>query len=264
MREGIIVAPKLAVALLQSLVKKSGLKRWFRRPRHLLVGSIWGATPAEKKAFIEVAAASMGSVSIKTIPEPLAAAIGCHLAIDDPHGQILLDVGSGASEVIIIAQGKIIAGQSIRFGGQHMDNAIAAYLRQQGCHRISLNEARRIKESLGNNAAQLATPLISSQFLDLPRSKHLNVRDSELVSALELPLQAILTMVQNLLQEIKPELSVALIESGMVLTGGGALTYTLKERLESSTGLQVRIAPDPRAAVARGCQYALNYFDLVS
>lgn len=260
MRDGIIVHSELAVQLLQTLFKSLRLHRFVRRHRHLLVGRILGASSIEQKAFFDVARA-LGASSIKTIEEPLAAAVGSHLSIDDPHGHLLLDVGSGVSEVVIVSLGRIIAGKSIRVGGESMDRAIIGWMMKRHGLIISAATARKAKEQLSQAPDSLVV-LHGFHHLDR-RPFEISISSCELLAAIQPAILQIVAMIKSMLEELTPELAVDVIESGLHLSGGGAYTASLREELENQTQLDVHLTDDPGGAVVRGCHSMLSYFKYV-
>lgn len=263
MREGIIVDPNLAALLLQNLMRRCGIHRFFLRRPRLLIGSILGATQIERKAFVDIAA-SLSGAHFKIIHEPLAAAIGSQLPIDEAYGQLILDVGSGASEVSIVARGKIVAGRSIRIGGQNMDRAIQDVVLQRYQIQISPETARRTKESLSSQSPPNHSTVLSGFHLHHRRPSEAAVASSLLMEALQGPIRQIGDMVHTLLSELSPEFAVDVIEGGLHLSGGGAFTPGLREHLIEQTQLDVHLVKEPSQAVVRGCLAALRYYDYVS
>ncbi len=262
MHEGVIERPFLASLLLRELAKRAGVRKFFSGRRRAIVGSILGASPIEERAFIEVAS-SIGTSQVKVVKEPLAAAIGHRIPIDEPFGQMLIDVGSGVTEAIVFGLRKIIAGRSLRIGGCSMDQAIVASIHNKYGVLISLSAARAAKEMISSGSLSGST--ITLQGFDsqqrLPRS--VTVSQEGIEDALHRPIEQIVDMVKQVLEEIAPELSADLIASGLMLCGGGAYTASLRDCLEAATCLDVRIGEKPSEAVVRGCHSILKYVDLL-
>lgn len=261
MGEGVIERPYLASLLLRELGKKVGVRRFFAGRRRIVVGAILGASPIEERVFSEVASA-LGASDVKIVKEPLAAAIGQSVAIDEPFGQMLVDVGSGVTEAIVFGMRKIISGRSLRGGGAAMDEAIVDAIYRRHGVRVAIATARSVKERLGTTAQ----PRFDLPGIDVSQGlpRLISVGREELVEALQKPIQQIVGIVQELLSELAPDLAADLIASGILLCGGGAYTSSLREQLEAATQLDVRIGELPSEAVVRGCHSILKYFELVS
>jgi rod shape-determining protein MreB len=211
------------------------------------------------------AALNAGARRAYLIAEPLAAAIGARIPIADPSGNMVIDIGGGTTEVAIISLNGIVVAKSVRIGGNHLDDAIAAYIKKKHNLRIGERTAEEIKIAIGS-----ALPVEDDMVMDvrgrdevtgLPRT--IQVHANEVVEAIAEPLEAILTTVRAVLEETPPELASDIIDKGMVLTGGGALLRNLDRLLTEVTGVPCFVADDPLSCVAIGTGLALEYFDVI-
>lgn len=253
MHEGVIKDKKIASLILKHMARKLGINRWLKRPR-IVVGTLYGASEIEKKAFIEVVE-TIRSSRLFPIDEPLAAANGIGIDISEPTANMIVDIGDGATEVIVVSMGQIVAGDSIRLGGEAIENAITKFAKTK--HGIILPRyiARQIKEDLPKIAENknISTRVSGTDFItSMPAVKIVLLQ--EFLNAVETVLSKIIQLVLKTLNDLPAELSSDLITNGIYLCGGGALTATLKEQISISTQLRVNIAQSPQDAVIRGCQ----------
>jgi rod shape-determining protein MreB len=222
----------------------------------------YGATQVEKRAIRE-SAERAGAKQVFLIEEPMAAAIGAELPIQDATGSMVIDVGGGTTEVGIISLGGIVYASSARVGGDKIDQSIVDYMRRNYGTLISEPTAEKIKQTIGS-----AFPLNELLSMDvtgrnlaegLPRK--LSISSNEILEAIAEPLHTIVGAVKTALEQTPPELGADISENGMVLTGGGALLKNLDRLLQEETGIPVIIAEDPLTCVARGCGKTLDQLD---
>ena len=236
--------------------------RWARRvrraPRYLVrpraaVCVPLGATKVELWA-VKTAVKSAGVRRVYTVEGPLAAAVGAGLALDEPEGSMLVDVGGGTTDVAVISLGGIVSGASIRVAGDDMDYAIAAHVRKKHGTILTPHDVERLKIELGSvqspQAGVAAEVRGHDPTTDLPKSAR--VTSEEVRRALSEPVKAIVRAVRDTLDRTPPELISDLLDRGMVLAGGVALLNGLDEHLRRETGVPVRVAKEPLTCIASG------------
>jgi rod shape-determining protein MreB len=221
-----------------------------------------GSTQVERRAIKE-SAAGAGAREVFLIEEPMSAAIGAGLAVHEPRGCMVIDIGGGTSEVAIISLNGIVYSASIRVGGDTFDDSIINYVRRNYGTLIGEATAERIKHSIGSAFPGNEVLEIEVRGRNLaegiPRSFTLN--SNEILEALQEPLAAIVGSVKMALEQTPPELGSDVAERGIVLTGGGSLLRDFDRLIEEETGLPVVVAEDPLTCVARGGGKALEMLD---
>jgi rod shape-determining protein MreB len=257
LRHGVIADFEVTEEMLRHFMRKV-LERRRAHPR-LVVCAPTGITEVERRA-VEEAALSAGARRVHLIEEPIAAAIGAGLAIAEPLGRMVIDVGGGTSEVAVISMGGIVLSRSVRVGGYDLDEAIAAHIRSQHVTAIGSQSAEAIKLAIGS-AAPLDSELVSAVrgrdlVSGLPRE--LDLTSEEIRAALEGPLSDILAAVHATLEETPPELAGDIARDGILLAGGGALLRNFDARVETETGMRAHLADAPLTCVAIGAGHALE------
>ena len=257
LRHGVIADFEVTEQMLRHFMRKV-LERRRARPR-LVVCAPTGITEVERRA-VEEAALSAGARRVHLIEEPIAAAIGAGVAIAEPIGRMVIDVGGGTSEVAVISMGGMVLSRSVRVGGYDLDEAIAAYIRADHLTAIGSQSAEQLKLAVGS-AAPLAEELVTSVrgrdvVSGLPREIELS--SAQIRTALESPLSDILAAVHATLEETPPELASDISRDGILLAGGGALLRGFDERVEAETGMRARLADSPLTCVAVGAGHALE------
>ena len=206
---------------------------------------------------------SAGAREVRLIEEPMAAAVGAGLPVDQASGSMVVDIGGGTTEIAIISLNGVVYSESVRVGGDRFDEAITTHVRRNYGSLIGDATAERIKKEIG-----CAFPGSEIREIDVrgrnlaegvPRSFTLN--SDEILEALQEPLSAIVQAVKSALEQSPPELASDIAESGLVLTGGGALLRDLDKLLSEETGLPVIVADDPLSCVARGGGRAMELMD---
>jgi len=221
-----------------------------------------GSTQVERRAIKE-SAAGAGAREVYLIEEPMAAAIGAGLPVDEPLGSMVLDIGGGTSEVAIISLNGIVYSNSVRIGGDKFDEAIINYIRRNYGTLVGEATAEKIKKKIGS--AYPGNEVLELEFKGrnlaegIPRS--FTLTSNEVLEALQEPLSGIVHAMKKALEQTPPELGADVAERGIVLTGGGALLRDLDRLIEEETGLPVIIAEDPLTCVARGGGRALELMD---
>lgn len=262
MKAGVIADFDITRAMLTYFIKKAQPRRTLIRPR-IIVAVPGDATAVENRAVKESAMLA-GAREVFLIEEPMAAAIGVGLPVQDPAGNMIVDVGGGTSEVALISLAGIVCRRSVRVGGDQMDESIVHYLKRAYNLMIGERTAEEIKVTIGSAVAvpeKQGTIEVKGRDLVAGLPKTLSITDEEVREALEEPVASIVDAVRTALEQAPAELSSDLIERGMVLAGGGALLSGLDKLLAEQTGLPVHVADDPLSAVAEGTGVVLNELD---
>ena len=260
LRHGVIADFEVTEEMLRYFIRKV-LDRRGAHPR-LIVCAPSGVTEVEKRA-VEEASLAAGARRVHLIEEPIAAAIGAGLEIDEPIGRLVVDVGGGTSEMAVISLGGIVISRSVRVGGYEMDEAIAHYLRAAHQLAIGSRTAETIKISGGS-----VTPLDPEESIEV-RGRHLitglptavELRTEEIRAAISAPVREIMQAIRDTLEQTPPELSSDIIDKGMVMSGGGSLLRNIDKLLTQVTGVPCHVAENPLSCVALGTGLALEHFD---
>lgn len=258
MREGVIADYEIAREMLRYFIRKTHNRRSFVRPR-LVLSVPHGVTEVEKRAVIS-SAHSAGAREVYLIQEPMAAAIGSGLPITEACGSMVLDIGGGTTEVAIVSLKGIVFSESVRVGGDKMDDAIVNYLRRRYSILVGDRSAEQIKIAIGSALPSGDNLRIDIKGRDLiqgiPRT--IEVSEDEIRDALLEPLNQIVEVVKLALERCPPELSSDILDRGIMLTGGGALLRNLERLIAEETGLKVQTSEDPVAAVVIGSGRVLD------
>jgi rod shape-determining protein MreB len=258
MRDGVITDFEITEAMLRYFIRKVRRRRFQFRPR-IIIAIPSGITEVERRAVKE-SAERAGAREVFLIEEPIAAAIGVGLPIQEPIGNMVIDIGGGTTEIAVISLAGIVFSKSIRIGGDEMDEAIIEYLKKTYNLMVGERTAEDIKIKIGS-----AYPLEEEMTLDVKGRdlvnglpKTVTVASEEIREALQEPLRAILEIAKISLERTPPELASDLIEHGIVMAGGGSLLRGMDKLISEETGLPVHIADDPLIAVACGTGKVLN------
>jgi rod shape-determining protein MreB len=263
MRDGVIADYVITEALLRHFIQKvqSNRSLGWGKPE-VMISVPAGVTSVEKRA-VRDAALKAGAGDAFLIEEPMAAAIGASVPISGPSGAMIIDIGGGTSEIAVLSLGAIVVSTSLRVGGNKIDEAIASYVRKKYNLMIGDRTAEEVKIAIGT-----ALPLERELTMDvrgrdliagLPRT--IPMTSSEVMEAMEPPLQQIIGAVRLVLEQTPPELSSDIIDKGMVMTGGGSLLRNVDRLLTQVTGVPCHVADDAMNCVARGTGLALEHFD---
>ncbi|MEJ2632017.1 MAG: rod shape-determining protein [Acidihalobacter sp.] len=262
LKDGVIADFTTTEKMLQFFIKKVHQHHWFRPSPRVVVCVPCGATQVERRAIRE-SVAGAGARKVYLIEEPMAAAIGAGLPVDEPKGAMVLDIGGGTSEVAVLSLNGIVYSASVRIGGDKFDDAIINYVRRNYGMLIGEATAERIKFEIGSAypGRELREVEVKGRNLaeGVPRSFTLN--SNEILEALQEPLFGIIGAVKTALEQTPPELGADVAERGIVLTGGGALLRDLDRLIMEETGAPVVIADDPLTCVARGGGRVLELID---
>jgi len=231
------------------------------RPR-VVIGIPSGVTEVEKRA-VEDAATNAGARQTFLIEEPMAAAIGARLPIQDAAGSMVVDIGGGTTEVAIVSLGGIVASRSLRIAGDELSDDIIQYAREQFNLQIGERTAENIKISIGSAAAFSGTKEVPMRGRDLVSGlpKEITVTQEQVRKALSKSVRAIVEAIKITIEETPPELVADIMDRGIILAGGGALLKGLDDLIHKETKMPVHIADDPLTAVARGTGLVLEDLD---
>ncbi len=263
MKDGVIADFETTEAMLRYFITKAHNRRTLVKPR-IVICVPSGITEVEKRAVKE-SAESAGAREVYLIEEPMAAAIGAGLPITEPSGNMIVDIGGGTTEVAIIALAGIVYSESVRVGGDKMDEAIIQHMKRKYNLLIGERTAELIKVTIGS-----AYPTDEVLYMDVkgrdlvagvPRT--LEINSDEIREALQEPINSIVTAVRVALERTPPEHAADLVDKGIVLAGGGALLRNIDVLLREETGLPVMIADDPVSAVALGSGKTLDELSLL-
>jgi rod shape-determining protein MreB len=259
LRDGVIADFEITGAMLQYLIRKANAQRTLIKPR-IVICVPFGITEVEKRAVKE-SAEQAGAREVYLIEEPMAAAIGAGLPVAEPTGNMVVDIGGGTTEVAIISLSGIVYSQSIRVGGDKMDESIVAYMKRKYNLLIGEQTAERVKLQVGNAYMldEVLTLEVRGRDLVAGVPRTVVVNSDEIRDALAEPINSITEAVRTALERTPPELSADIVDKGIVLTGGGALLRNLDVLLREETGLPVMVCDDPISAVVLGCGKCLDY-----
>ncbi len=262
LKDGVIADFQVTEKMLQHFIAKVHESKFIRPSPRVLICVPCMSTQVERRAIRE-SALSAGAREVRLIEEPMAAAIGAGLDVEEATGCMVVDVGGGTTEIAIISLNGIVYRDSVRVGGDRFDEAIVAHVRRRYGSLIGDATAERIKEEVGCAFAGSELREIDVRGRNLaegvPRSFTLN--SDEILESLQDPLQSIVQAVKSALEQSPPELAADIAESGIVLTGGGALLRDLDRLISEETGLPVIVAEDPLTCVARGGGRAMELMD---
>ena len=262
LKDGVIADFVVTEKMLQHFIRKVHARRFFSPSPRVLICVPCGSTQVERRAIRE-SAIGAGARETYLIPEPMAAAIGAGMPVDEARGSMVLDIGGGTSEVAVISLNGIVYSSSVRVGGDRFDDAIINYVRRNFGMLIGEPTAERIKHEIGSAypGSEVREIEIKGRNLaeGVPRSFTLN--SNEILEALQEPLSGIVSSVKLALEATPPELAADVAERGIVLTGGGALLRDLDKLVMEESGLNVMVAEDPLTCVARGGGRVLEMID---
>jgi len=262
MKDGVIADFTVTEKMLQYFIEKVHGNRLMRPSPRVLICVPYGSTQVERRA-IQESAEGAGARWVRLIEEPMAAAVGAGLPVNEARGSMVLDIGGGTSEVAVISLNGIVYASSVRIGGDRFDDAIINYVRRNYGILIGEATAERVKIEIGSAYPGQQVNEISVKGRNLsegvPRSFTLN--SNEILEALQEPLAGIVGAVKVALEQTPPELGADVAERGIVLTGGGALLRDIDKLLMEETGLPVVVSEDPLTCVARGGGRMLELID---
>ena len=261
LKDGVISDFDTTERMLRYFIQKVHKRRHFAKPR-LVVCVPSGITGVEQRA-VKDAGYAAGARKVYIIEEPMAAAIGAGLPIHEPTGNMVVDIGGGTTEIAVISLGGIVTVQSIRVGGDELDQAIIAWIKREYSLLLGERTAEEIKMAIGSAFPAVGEPDAEIRGRDLVtgRPKTILVTAEEIRKAIDEPVSRIVEAVKTTLDSCPPELSGDIMDRGIVLTGGGALLHGLDERLRHETGIAVHIAENPLNAVVMGTGRCIEEFE---
>src|SRR5438477_642348 len=263
LKDGVIADFEICEKMLRYFIQRVHQRRWAKPRMVICVPS--GITGVERRAVQEAAEYAGARKPAYIIEEPMAAAIGAGLPVHEPTGNMVVDIGGGTTEVAVISLGGIVTSQSVRIGGDELDDAIAQYIKKEYSLAIGERTSEEIKMALGS-AFELEEELnaeIRGRDLITGLPKTIVTSTKEIREAIEEPVTAIVDAVKVTADKTPPELAADIMEQGIVLTGGGALLHGLDARLASETGMPIVIANNPLHSVAIGSGQCLEEFDVL-
>jgi len=259
MKDGVIADFKVTEKMLQFFMKKVLKSGFFSPSPKVLICVPCGATQVERRAIKE-SAVGAGARDVYLIEEPMAAALGAGMPIEEASGAMVLDIGGGTTEIAILSLNGIVYSDSIRCGGDVFDDTIVKFVRR--VHGIIIGEAtaEQIKEEVGTAFESKIVKKIEFRGRDVARGLPVSfeVTNGEILEALNEPLTMIINSLRTALEQTPPELSSDIAQNGLVITGGGALLEGIDKLINNQTNLPVSIADDPLTCVARGGGIALE------
>ena len=263
MKDGVIADFEITEAMLRHFIRKVHNRRMLVRPR-IIICVPSGITQVEKRAVRE-SAESAGAREVFLIEEPMAAAIGAGLPITEPTCNMIVDIGGGTTEVAVISLAGIVYSKSVRVGGDKMDEAILQHIKRKYNLLIGISTAELIKTGIGNAYAgdQIETMEVKGRDLVTGIPKILTIDSDEVRQAISEQVETIVETVRIALEQTPPELAADIVDSGIVLAGGGALLKNLDVLLREETKLPVTITEDPLSTVVLGSGRALDNINIL-
>ena len=262
LKDGVIADFQVTEKMLQHFIQLVHGENFFKPSPRILICVPCQSTQVERRAIRE-SALQAGAREVRLIEEPMAAAIGAGLPVEDASGSMVVDIGGGTTEIAILALNGVVFSSSLKTGGDRFNESIVSYLRRKYGVLIGESTAERIKEKIGcasSDSEELHLEVRGRNLAEgVPNT--LNLSSKEVYEAISGPLSAILQSIRNALEQSPPELSADISERGIVLTGGGALLRDLDIMISDQTGIPVYIAEDPLTCVAKGGGIALDILD---
>ena len=265
MKDGVIADFTVTEQMLKQFIRRVHKSNIFTPSPRIVICVPCGSTQVERRTIREAAYAA-GARRVELIEEPMAAAIGADLPIEEATGSMVVDIGGGTTEVGVLSLGGAVYSGSVRVGGDKFDEAIINYIRRNYGMLIGETTAENIKKAIGSAfpGSEVRDMEVKGRNLaeGVPRS--FTISSNEILEALTDPLNSIVSAVKTALEQTPPELGADIVSKGMVLTGGGALLRDIDRLLMEETGLPVIIADDPLTCVVRGSGKALDHMDKYS
>ena len=263
LKNGVIADFIVTEEMIKHFIKKVHNKKSFANPR-ILICVPTGSTPVERKA-IQDSALAAGARRVQLIEEPIAAAIGANLPIQEATGSMVVDIGGGTTEIAVMSLGGVVYSNSMRVAGDSMDQALIQYMRKKFNLLIGESSAEKIKKEVGTAVpTSNNTYAVKGRDIRSGTPKEISLKEEDTAEALSPTLGQILGGIKDALENTPPELSADLVDMGLTLTGGGALLKNIDKLIAKDTGLPVQIADDPLTCVAIGTGKALDQEEIFS
>ena len=262
MKDGVIADFTVTEQMLKQFIRMASPSRLFAPSPRIIICVPCGSTQVERRAIKESALAA-GASEVYLIEEPMAAAIGAGLPVNEAAGSLVVDIGGGTTEVGLISLGGMVYAGSVRVGGDKFDQAIINYIRRNFGMLIGEPTAEMIKKKIGSAfpGSEVMEIEVKGRNIAEGVPRTFSVHSNESLEALSEPLNQIVVAVKNALEKTPPELGADIAEHGLMLTGGGALLRDLDQLLKEETGLPVHVAEEPLNCVVKGCGIALENMD---
>lgn len=266
MLDGVIADYQVTEQMLNAFIKRVHGSKLFTPGPRIIICVPYSSTPVERRAIRDSGIAA-GATQVSLIAEPMAAAIGADLPVEEASGSLVVDIGGGTTEVGVVSLGGLVYANSIRVGGYKIDEAIRKYIRKKRGVEIGETSAEELKKNLAVAHVEPGTEpeemKVAGHNIAEGIPQTLNVNSQEIHEAIADPLRHIIAAIREALQRTPPEIAADIAKSGVVLAGGGALIRNLAEKVGMETKLPVRMAEDPLTCVARGSGAALKYLNNV-
>jgi rod shape-determining protein MreB len=262
MKDGVIADFNITEEMIKYFINRVHSMNWFTPNPRIVICVPYGATQVERRAIRE-SAERAGAKQVFLIEEPMAAAIGAGLPVNEATGSMVIDIGGGTTEVGVISLGGIVYASSARVGGDKIDQAIIEYMRRNYGTLISEPTAEKIKKQIGSAfpMTDLMEMEVTGRNLAEGLPRKIVISSNEILESISEPLQQIVSAVKAALEETPPELGADISETAMVLTGGGAMLKNLDRLLMEETGIPVILAEEPLTCVVKGCGVTLDALD---
>ena len=263
LKDGVIADYRITEAMLRYFINKAGGRMRILKPE-VMVSVPAGVTSTERRAVIEATIAA-GAKAAYVVKEPVLAAIGANIPINEPAGHMIVDIGGGTSDIAVISLGGIVASTSVKVAGNKLDQAISDYIKRNYNLAIGDRTAEEIKIKIGS-----AVPMdddsmrmeIKGRDLMSGLPKTIEIYSPEVTEAISDELDEIIRAIKSVLHDTPPELAADIMERGIVVTGGGALLRNIDELIFQETGVPAHIAEEPLLCVAKGTGIALEHLDV--
>ena len=264
MRDGVIADYHVTEQMLNAFIKRVHGSKLFTPGPRIVICVPYSSTPVERRAIRDSGIAA-GATQVALIAEPMAAAIGADMPVEEATGSLIVDIGGGTTEVGVVSLGGLVYANSIRVGGYKIDEAIANFIRVEHGMAIGESTAEEIKKTIGSALVKPGSELeemrIAGHHIAEGVPQTITINSSEINKAIDDVLIQIISAIKGALQNTPPELASDIANTGVVLAGGGALIRNLADRVAKETKLSVRISDDPLTCVARGSGEALKYLN---
>lgn len=266
LKDGVIADYEVALAMLMYFISRAQESFSFFRPR-VVIGVPVGVTEVESRALLR-AGKEAGAKKVFLIEEPMATALGAGLSVEEPQGNMVVDIGGGTTEAAVISLGSIVTWTSIRVAGDEFDDAIIQYVREIYRVTIGVRTAERVKIEIGNVYSlkefdELQTDVVGIE-LSTGLPKKLTLTGGEIREAIKPTAMQIVETVKTTLEKTPPELVADITEGGIVVAGGGSLLRGISELLSKETGIDVYSAEEPMTCVAKGAGMVLDKMDILA